>query len=232
MKDAAPPPAAFSWTGSYFGLHAGYGFGDSKITDTLPSLGGIIPGIPSSLSSTHEVDGFLGGIQLGTRRQFGSLVFGAELGLSAGDLSGNTGDCMGITSLINGLAPGLATASCNTKVNWVATALAKLGYAQDNWMLYGALGWSLAGVDHQFTLAINPALIPLSISSGQNDVADGFTVGAGFEYAIGNGLSFGVEYLYRDLEHRGEGLLLGGIITTGQRDLEMHSITATMNVKW
>jgi hypothetical protein len=41
-----------------------------------------------------------------------------------------------------------------------------------------------------------------------------------------------VEYLYRDLEHRGEGLLLGGIITTGQRDLEMHSITATMNVKW
>jgi hypothetical protein len=34
---------------------------------------------------------------------------------------------------------------------------------------------------------------------------------------IGNGLSVGVEYLYRDLEHRGEGLLLGGVITTGYR---------------
>jgi outer membrane immunogenic protein len=229
VKDAPPPMAAYSWTGTYFGLHAGYGFGDAKLTDNLPTIGGLpLP----TLSSTHEVDGFLGGIQLGARRQFGSLVFGTELSLSAGDITGNTGDCLGITSLINGLAPGVATASCNSRVNWIATALAKLGYAQGNWLLYGAAGWSVAGVDHQFTLAVNPAIIPLSISSGQNDVADGFTIGGGFEYAIGNGVSFGVEYLYRDLEHRGEGLLLGGILTTGQRDLEMHSITATMNVKW
>ena len=229
-KDDAPPPmAAYSWTGTYFGLHAGHGFGDAKLRDNLPTIGGVPLPI---LSSTHEVDGLLGGLQLGARRQFGSLVLGTELSMSAGNITGSSSDCLGITSLINGLAPGAATASCRSEVNWVATALAKLGWAHQNWLFYGAAGWSLAGVEHQFTLAVNPALIPLSISSGKNDIADGLTLGGGVEYGFSNGMSVGLEYLHRDLQHRGEGLLLGGIITTGQRDIEMHSISASLNVKW
>jgi outer membrane immunogenic protein len=196
----------------------------SKLKDNLPSIGFPLP----ELSSTHDVDGFLGGVQLGARRQFGSWVFGVELSLSGGDLNGKTGDCFGLTTL----AGGVATATCKSEVNWVATGLAKLGWAHSNWLIYGAAGWSVAGVDHRFSIAVDPTIFPLSISSGQNDVADGFTVGGGVEYAFGNGVSLSVEYLHRDLQSRGSGLLLGGVITTGNRDIELNSVTANMNIKF
>jgi outer membrane immunogenic protein len=224
VKDA-PVAAPFSWSGAYFGVHAGYGFGDSKLTDNLPVIGGVA--LPT-LSSSHEIDGFLGGLQLGARRQFGALVVGVELSASAGNINGSTGDCLGITSLIG--APAVANASCDSEVRWMSTALAKLGWAFNNWMVYGAAGWSVAKVEHNFAFSITP--IPLTISSAQSDLADGFAVGGGVEFALGNGLSLGVEYLYRDLQHRGEGLLLGGVITTGDRDIELHSVTANLNIKW
>ena len=39
----------------------------------------------------------------------------------------------------------------------------------------------------------------------------------------------GVQYLHADLEPKGEGLLLGGVITNGRRDIDLDTITARLS---
>lgn len=222
MKDDLPP--AWSWTGVYVGVHGGYGWGDADITENLPTLGGLLP---PSISDSYDVDGGFGGVQIGGLKQMGNFVLGAELSLSGADISGSGDDCFGIATLIAPLTP--TTARCDTTVNWMATAIGKLGYAGNSWMVYGLAGWTIAGLDHEFRL--NVPAVPLSLGFAQNDTADGFTVGGGFDYAITNSVSIGVEYQHTELESDGEGLLLGGLLTTGERDVDLDTVRARLNIK-
>jgi outer membrane immunogenic protein len=213
----------------YGGIHAGGAWGDSNLTENLPNLLGILP---PSISSSHEVDGAIGGVHVGVNKQFGNIVLGGELRLSGADISGSTGDCFGLTSLVNTVAPGVATVGCDSSVNWMASAVARLGYAWDRWMVYGNVGWAVAGVDHTATLAVDPTLLPLSLSWGANDTADGITYGGGVEFALTNSVLLGVEYTRTELEADGEGLLLGGLLTTGSRDINLDEIKARLSFKF
>jgi outer membrane immunogenic protein len=225
-KGFAPPPA-FSWSGVYMGVHGGYGWGDSDI-DEQPLQ--FLNFIPASLSSSHDIDGGLGGVQLGMNKQFGNWVVGGEFRLSGAEISGSTNDCGGITGLIG--APAIVTFNCDTNVNWVAAALAKLGYAQDRWMVYGTAGWAVAGVDYSSSIVLIPALPLLTLPSGANDTADGFAFGGGVEYAFTESVSFGVEYTRMELESEGSGLFLGGVLSSGDREIELNTVSARLNVKW
>src|SRR3712207_5967040 len=82
----AAPPAyapvpAFTWTGFYFGVHAGYLWSDTDVK--LTGVGGdVLPydvefeTLPRSISV--EQDGVLGGGQAGYNMQFGMFVAGVE----------------------------------------------------------------------------------------------------------------------------------------------------------
>src|SRR3954464_15075689 len=71
-----PPPAAiWSWTGFYFGGHAGYGWGRDPFVDATFSGKAPLTGVKAS--------GFVGGFQAGANWQVGALVGGAEIDLSA-----------------------------------------------------------------------------------------------------------------------------------------------------
>jgi outer membrane immunogenic protein len=223
-------PPAYSWSGVYMGVHGGYGWGDSDI-DEQPLQ--FLNFIPASLSSSHDIDGGLGGVQLGMNKQFGNWVVGGEFRLSGAEISGSTNDCGGITSLIG--APAIVTFNCDTNVNWVAAALARLGYAQNRWLVYGTLGWAVAGVSYSSSIDINLPLGPgiaINLPSGENDTADGFAFGGGVEYAFTESVSFGVEYTRMELESEGSGLFLGGILSSGDREIELNTVTARLNVKW
>jgi outer membrane immunogenic protein len=63
---------AFSWTGLYAGLHAGYGWGTVD-TD--------IPGAPN-----YNIDGFNGGIHAGYNHDLGGFVLGIEGDLNLSDI--------------------------------------------------------------------------------------------------------------------------------------------------
>jgi outer membrane immunogenic protein len=227
--DEAPEIRRFSWSGIYGGIHAGGAWGDSKLSENLPNLLGILP---PSVSSEHGVDGAIGGVHLGINRQFGNIVLGTELRFSGADISGSTGDCFGLTSLINTVAPGAASVGCESSVNWMASAMARLGYAWDRWLVYGNVGWAVAGVDHSSTISVNPALLPLSLSSAVNETADGIAYGGGVEFAISNSVILGVEYTRTELEADGSGLLLGGVLTTGSRDINLDEIKARLSFKF
>ncbi len=103
---AAPAPV-FNWTGFYFGGHVGYGWGDTAV-------GG-------------DVDGFLGGLQLGYNWQLSrNWVFGIE-----GDISGTD---------INNAVP--------VHVDYLGTLRARVGYTWDRTMVYGTggLAWNRSSV--------------------------------------------------------------------------------------
>lgn len=225
-KGFAPPPV-YSWSGVYMGIHGGYGWGDSEISENPLQ---ILALIPPSFTSSHDVDGGLGGVHLGMNKQFGNFVVGGEFRLSGAEISGSTTDCGGLTSLVG--APAIISFNCDTNVNWVAAMMAKAGYAQNRWLVYGTLGWAVAGVDYSSAIVIPPAAPIITLPSGANDTADGFAYGAGAEYAFTDSVSFGVEYTRMELESEGSGLFLGGVLSSGDREIELNTVTARLNIKW
>jgi len=210
-------PAAYNWSGVYFGAHIGGGWGDVDIRETSSlTIGGGVP-----LVQSHDTSGWVGGVPLGAMKQFGTLVVGTEFSLSGADINGTGGNCFGI-------AGGGVTSNCSTTVNWLLTGLAKGGFAWDRWMVYGALGYAVAGVDHSIALTLGPA----QLSWSQQDTAHGVAYGAGFEFALSKDFMFGVQYLHANLESRGEGLFLGGLFTNGRRDIDLDTVTARLSYKW
>jgi len=216
-------PAGYNWSGVYFGAHVGGGWGDVDARESLAfTFGGPFP----ELRQSHDTNGWLGGVQLGAMKQFGSFVVGTEFSLSGADISGSGASCFGIST-----ATGIFDANCQTNINWLLTGLVKAGFARDRWMAYGALGYAVAGVDHSVTVT-SPFLPGVQASWSQQDVAYGVAYGFGFDFALSKDFTLGVQYLHADLESRGEGLFLGGVISNGRRDIDLDTITARFSYKW
>jgi len=100
---AAPAPV-FNWTGFYFGGHVGYGLGDTD--------------------ASGDVDGFIGGLQVGYNWQLSrNWVFGIE-----GDITG--------TDMNSAVGPA--------HIDYLGTLRARVGYTWDRTMLYGTggLAWN------------------------------------------------------------------------------------------
>jgi outer membrane immunogenic protein len=224
----------YNWSGVYFGVHGGYGWGDSKIEEDPLQIGSIIP---SSFSGHNDVQGGLGGFQLGVNKQFDHFVLGGEFRISGANIDGSTSDCAGLTTAIQnvGAPPGLVNFNCTTTVNWIAAALARLGYAHDRWLGYGMLGFAIAGVDYKSNININvpiPGFPGITLPSGSNETADGFAYGGGVEYAVTDSVILGIDYLGATLKDSGSGLFLGGIVTSGNREVDFNAVTARLNLKF
>ena len=220
------PVYGHSWSGVYFGGHLGYGWNDVELTENLSvTIGGVQPP-PFPLKSSHDAHGWLGGVHLGAMKQFGSLVVGTEINLDGANINGSGANCLGITTLI----PQVGS-TCETEVNWMVTALSRLGVAFDHFLVYGTAGWAIAGVDHRLSLNI-PTQPAIGLKWAQQDVADGLALGAGLEWAISKDVLLGLQYLHVNLDAKGEGLALGGVLTHGTRDLDLNVVTARLSFKW
>lgn len=219
LSDAAPPqaerPRGFSWSGAYAGVHAGGGRGDVAMLETDI-------GVPFDLRDDVGTSGPVGGVQVGVNRQFGNLVVGAELGLSGANITG-TNDT---ACFVDPFVP--LQSRCESRVNWLVTALARVGYAHNRWLAYATAGWSIAGADH--TMTFDDPVTPLS--NRQSDVLDGFTYGAGANYALTDHVILGMEYLHADL--KGRGAVLGSPVLLGkaERDVDLDLGRARLDFKF
>jgi len=174
----AAPLAVENWTGLYVGGNAGYSWGRSDLSYTFDAL--------PTVTSTLNPNSFIGGGQIGYNWQFGSLVFGLE-----GDLAWRHGtDAATFTSPIAG-----DFASFSTEQNWVGTARPRVGFAAQNWLVYGTGGVAFGGFKHAYT-ETRTGVITRGVAN--SDSKAGWTAGAGVEYAFTNQWSLGVEYLYMD----------------------------------
>jgi outer membrane immunogenic protein len=174
--------AVYNWTGIYIGANVGYGTGKQ---DPLGLFSNDFDRFDYTLSG-----GMIGGT-FGAQIQSGHVVLGLE-----GDVDWTSMSGAGSGSVVKlGVLQGMGTIA--SKVSGIDTLRARVGYAYDNWLLYGTAGVALTNDTASFTqtvgFACNNGIVPCSSKA---DWHAGVAAGAGIEYGITQNLSAKVEYLW------------------------------------
>ena len=209
------PVPVQDWTGFYVGGNAGYSWGRTDLDYTRDAL--------PPVTTTLDPNSFIGGGQIGYNWQLGSWVLGVE-----GDVAWRHGT--DATTFTSGNAFG-DFATFNTEQNWVGTVRPRVGFAANNWLVYGTGGVAFGGFKHSLT-ETRPGVV--TRMTADSDTKTGWTAGAGVEYAFANHWSLGVEYLYMDF---GTTTLLPPMAaplpnSTGNFDDKSHVLRAKLNYKF
>ncbi len=178
-----PPAPVWSWTGFYVGVNAGGSIGRDPTSFFTGPAGGPF----TTLVATHTMSpaGFIGGGQVGYNWQFApNWVLGVEgdfQGASQKDLS-CVGDCGG---------GGGTVITASQKIEWFATARARLGYTNGDWLWYITGGGAWAKVNNELVVSGGVPATTFDQS--------GWTIGGGVETHLAGGWTAKLEYLYLDL---------------------------------
>ncbi len=184
------PPAIFSWTGCYIGGNVGGIKNDSRLT-TYPADPTNTFAETAANTFGYTVDGTsaTAGVQYGCNRQYGNIVLGLDSSLNWSGLD----DTVSITNVTAPYVPHTETTT--QKMEWWSTTRARIGWAQDRWMVFAAGGLASGYVKSSFLF--NSAVG--TISGSENKSRYGWTAGAGLEYALSDSWFLRAEYLYVDL---------------------------------
>ena len=173
----SPPPVIsyYSWTGCYIGGHVGGVWVEKDWNIAVTAVDPIFNG--GQNSGSHDVNGWLGGAQVGCNYQTGSWVFGIQ-----GDYAW-TG-ASGSSELNGGIFPG---STIGSKVNNLSSVTGRVGYAWDRFLGYVKGGGAWEQDEYTWTA---PGFAFGTVSQTRS----GWTVGIGGEYAFTNNLSGFIEY--------------------------------------
>lgn len=170
----------FNWTGFYVGGHIGGAWTNQQFINNGNSggFGDLVPGE----GYRQRNSGVLGGAQIGYNWQANNYVFGVEGTISGLDNKG---------SFLN-TAFGAGDDVFSWRANVLATVVGRAGFAVQNNLFYIKGGY--AGVNNR--LSVVDTVGPATGSGGQTHWANGWTVGAGWEYGITRNWIVGLEYNY------------------------------------
>lgn len=199
MPLKAPPPAVSApplWTGWYIGANIGGSFGTAAQNASFPPT--VIPPTSPFGSASSDLDGVIGGGQIGYNWQNGNWVLGIEADIQGSSEQASSGLTGTGTISIPGVA--LITSTGNLaiteKLDWFGTVRGRLGVVGGpNWLFYGTGGLAYGGVDTDTSLNVGV----LSAINNFNTTRAGWTAGAGIEGWLGHNWTVKVEYLYIDL---------------------------------
>jgi outer membrane immunogenic protein len=207
------------WTGFYIGGNIGGGWGsrdaDYAGNDPLAQnfLLPINQGIPPA---SFKTSGALGGIQLGYNRQFsGKWLVGVETDFNWSGLKGS-----GSSSAVfigNVFGPSTQTGALDEHVKWFGTVRVRLGYLPTNNLLtYITGGFAYGKVERSGSyttdevgnfysgtlggVSINCIGPGVCFAGSSSEIAAGWALGGGFEYALSKNLSLKADYLYVNLD--------------------------------
>jgi len=207
-KAPAPIVEVYNWTGFYIGGNVGYSWGRSRDDSTLTNTAGTVLFASSDRS---DLNGVLGGGQIGYNWQMQNWVWGLEADIQATDEKGSrfftcpTGVCtptFGVIAVFPG--PAVPVSPLDQKIEWFGTVRGRAGIlAAPKVLLYATGGLAYGEVRTAET--IGAGLFGFS----NTDTRVGYTVGAGVEGAIGGNWTAKLEYLYVDL-----GKTSGSFLTT------------------
>jgi outer membrane immunogenic protein len=225
----APAQTPYSWTGFYAGIVGGYGWNNSSAdfsgnaaTEARYLASGAVPrSIPF-----YPAGGF-GGLTGGYNFQSGRFVYGGEADLVYGDIFGGrtAGPSASITDVLGQIAGVFSvsqtyqyTAAAQQRLNWLGTLRGRLGYTPVDRLLVFATGGLAYG---RATLSANVSqtsgtAVGTSQSFGSfnqpvgpcTDICAagttsqwlvGWTLGAGFEYALAQHWTARFDYMFYDL---------------------------------
>jgi outer membrane immunogenic protein len=198
----------YNWSGFYIGGNVGYSWGRERTDGTLtgsqnvsvfrtgppPSPAPQFPPVTTALATQPligraNMDGVIGGGQIGYNWQASRWLFGLEADFQGSDERATADVCT-----VAGCPLGSSILTANYKLDWFGTVRGRAGFlATDRVLLYATGGLAYGH------LAASAPLVPLSWGSTRA----GWTVGAGAEAAIDRNWSVKVEYLYVDLGNIG-----------------------------
>jgi outer membrane immunogenic protein len=195
----------YNWTGFYIGLNGGYSWGRSNTDFTITST---IAGVPAG-SVSQDINGWVGGGQIGYNWQSGTFVFGLEADIQATGQKGTFNFatpalCPTITIAVLPCVTG--SGSIEQELPWFGTLRGRLGVTPSpTWLLYVTGGLAYGQVDTEATFSATsafvggPVIASVSAASNSSTTRVGWVIGAGAEWAISGPWSAKLEYLYMDL---------------------------------
>ena len=187
LYKVAAARSPYNWTGFYFGADGGYAWQGS--TGTLMTASGAL------LSPySYSVTGPFAGIFIGGNYQFNRFVLGVEGDWQWSNLTGNSQVLAPLGT--NGVLPG-GPFTISTTTKDYGSIRGRLGVALDRFLVFGTGGWATGNPSTAFALT---GAAPFVTTGGKSN---GWTVGAGIEYAITNTILGRIEYRYTNLETSG-----------------------------
>ena len=197
---AAPflaPTPVYNWTGIYFGINGGGGWGRQ---DPLNLISNRFDG--KSVDFSGGVFGGTAGAQI----QSGHVVIGLEADIDWANMKGSAT----YIPTVGGIPITPAAISATTNIDWEATARARIGYAEQNWLFYATSGLAVLGAKTNVVLPLGLTCgSSLQISCSGTNKQIGAALGGGIEYGFTQNISAKLEYLYLtaaslDISHHSE----------------------------
>ena len=187
------------WSGAYAGLSLS-GITSDGNADRTRATGFIVQtdvrnGLFPDAIGARESSGFAGG-RLGYNTQQGSVVTGVELAISALDQDNDARFSRVDPEILVGVDTITRYA---TRMDGLATLSLRGGYAVDEMLVFGRVGFARAEVENRFTLDLTAANIPL-LAFDEDSVRWGYSVGLGVERRVSERISVVGELSYFDLE--------------------------------
>jgi outer membrane immunogenic protein len=186
----APPAQVFSWTGCYIGGNAGGIFNDSSATSN-PTIPGQPFGDNANSFSFDNAD-FTAGVVYGCNSQLTrNFVFGLDSDFNWSGISEST-------SFAHGASGGRPayTGTLSQDLDWFSTTRVRLGWAQDQWMIFAAGGLASGKIKSSYA-DIDAA--GRTFTGSDSTWKYGWTIGGGLEYALSQNWFLRGEYMYIDL---------------------------------
>jgi outer membrane autotransporter protein len=184
---AAPllsPTPVYNWNGFYVGGHLGFAAESSTVTETP-----LDTAIATSGSATSN--SIMGGAQIGFNWVIvPHIVIGFEWDVSGASFTASPATAFG----------GGGAVGWSDSIDWFGTARGRLGYAFDNWMVYGTGGFAWAREALTRTqLTAGPTSPPAGATFSLSDIKTGWSAGAGVEWGFAPNWNARLEYLYISL---------------------------------
>jgi outer membrane immunogenic protein len=191
LKAPPPPAPVYNWTGWYVGLNVGGSFGRAGDTSTYGA-----PPVPFT-STSSNLDGVIGGGQIGYNLQSGNWLVGLEADIQGTSERGSANTTLFVPGIGCTFAPcgSLAALNDTEKLPWFGTVRGRLGVlASPTWLFYvtGGLAFGEIRSNETLTVAGTPAI------NNFDTTRAGWTFGGGVEAALGGNWSAKLEYLYLD----------------------------------
>jgi outer membrane immunogenic protein len=217
----SPPPAvpSYGWTGFYVGINGGFGGDEFKYPFSVGAVPALGFGATTGTSTLHS-SGFFGGVQAGYNWQFSpSWLVGLEADFDGSNIDGSA------TTTANTF-----TGSLGTKLDWFGTVRGRVGFmVTPTTLLYGTGGWAYG----RTTSSANASAFGLAAVASTSNQQNGWTAGAGIEYAITPAVSFKTEYLFLNLGSQtiASGALAGVPFSLSEKTT-VHTVKAGLNLKF
>jgi outer membrane immunogenic protein len=202
-----PPPAvvvpAYNWTGIYIGVNGGYGWGRQ---DPLSLITGQYDKVNT------DIGGWLVGGTFGGQIQSGRVVLGVE-----GDVDWTSikGTATVVPTILG--QPALFTSRLATEITTLSTARVRVGYAADNWLIYGTGGVAVATGKTTASLTGTTCGTVGNLACSGDKIRVGAAAGGGLEYGFTPNWSAKVEYIW-----------IGGI----GNDAYLHTVRGGLNYRF